>query len=406
MSKRCLWAVVCALGLTGCIAGELGPWDEEEMTYETSSVKNVPEASRPGPGEVSFARATEEHRYGVPITDKRHAKPKVIYSVRLRKTTSDERLLLRGEVTLSRCGRKDIWGLSGDAKITPCNCVQLRNSPYTYNPRFHVAFVLAGAPNDADGKRVSSWFDRKCTEGRHHCAVAIPQVKLDSLPVAQERYVNLVVSADADGANARSFDVMEVEQHKGGLYVTRLGPGAPKPVLHKRSEELLAGGTMGIDQTEDEGDMTQVRRVLYRVKLTGLKKGDVVDADARMRAIISMHSAGCDPLITGELIVATGKGANKIGGDPEKRLTAKNGQNCTDHSSNGCKYTKSGAVRLGNGTPDTMYVKYIATAFRSCATPNGGDKWRLDPKEGYLEVRVRRDGSSPSVVPPEPLPVN
>src|SRR6185503_10372944 len=129
----------------------------------------------------SFGRDAQEDILGVRIADKPHDKPKVVYSVRLADTSSSERLRLRGEVTLSRCNEKDIAGLSGDAKTTPCDSAKMRNNPYEYNPRFSAAFFLADAPDDPHGVRVSPWQETTCTEASHHCALALPEAAVDQM---------------------------------------------------------------------------------------------------------------------------------------------------------------------------------------------------------------------------------
>jgi hypothetical protein len=375
------WSLLL-LAATGCIAPADGTIDDET----TTAADAIEEVTPPPNGGVSFGRDLKEGAHGVHIKDKPHRHPKVVYSVRLADLGSTETLFLRGEVTLSRCNPKDIAGLSGDAATTPCDSQEMKQSPYGYAPRFSAAFVLAGSANDADGERVSPWFDKKCPESHHHCALALPEVAVDGLPDAPEMFVNLVVTADADGANAKSWHVMEIEHNHGALQVTRAAPGAELHALHDKTTKLLSKGPMGVDQTEDEGDPTQVRRLLYQVKLQGLQGGDVIDADAAMRAVLGNYA--CDPLITGEILVTEDPKARKPKGKWDGRLTARNGRNCSDHSNDGCRYEKSGAVRLRNGTPSTLYVSYLATALRSCAAPNGGDKWHVD--DGFLDVNVRR----------------
>jgi hypothetical protein len=372
---------------TGCIAMVEDPEAGEDNDLEAAAL-TVGEAPAPKPQEVSFGRDAKEDALGIRIRDGSHKQPKVVYSVRLPSPSSAEQLRLRGEVTLSRCNTKDIAGLSGDSKITPCDSKAMKQSPYGYNPRFSAAFVLADGPGDPDGVRVSPWSDTTCTEGQHHCALALPEATVDDVPDAAEKFVNLVVTADANGHNARSWDVMEVEQHHGALYVTRVAPGAELHAIQKASKNLLAAGKMGVDQTEDEGDKTQVKHLMYQVALHGLQPGDVIDVDARMRAILGGYS--CDPLITAEVLVTQNAGADEPSKPHDERLTVRNGRNCSDHSSDGCKYVESGAVRLHNGTPSTMYVSYLAQAVRSCAAPNGGDKWHADPSDGFLKVNVRR----------------
>src|SRR5688572_1391439 len=95
--------------LAGCVADE-----ELESSFETEAAKAAPpDAKPPEPTGVAFARDASERIFGVHIRDEPHRKPKVVYSVRLADLRADEKLLVRGEVTLSRCNRKDIAGDSG-----------------------------------------------------------------------------------------------------------------------------------------------------------------------------------------------------------------------------------------------------------------------------------------------------
>lgn len=385
MLRPALMPLPLLLLVASCV---FDPEDEIEIDFDTEeAAKPAPDAPAPAAGRVTFGRDGSERIFGVQIRDKAHRKPKVVYSVRLADVRADEQLLLRGEVTLSRCNRKDIAGLSGDAKQTPCDSAKLKADPYGYAPRFSAAFVLADSANDASGRRESPWFDRLCTEGQHHCALAVPQVRVDDLADAAEAYVNLVVTADARDANARSWDVMEVEQRKGALAVTRLGAGAGGVAIAEDTTKLRTDGAMGIDRPKEDGDPTQVHHELYQIKLTGLQGGDVIDADARFRAVLG-NGFSCDPLITADILVTEQPGAKEPQRPHDERITIKNGANCADHSNDGCKYDESGAVRIKSGAPSTMYVTYQAVALRSCAAPGGGDTWRV--RDGSMSVRVRR----------------
>lgn len=382
--------VIAAVASTGCAAdnmdGELIGVDDAALSKKTEA---PPDAPPPKRGDVSFARDGSERVYGVKIDDKPKNATRVVYSVRVADLDASEELRVRGEVTLSRCNRKDTAGLSGDSKTTPCDSKEMRASPYGYTPRFSAAFVLASSPTDASGERIGGWSETTCPENEHHCALALPEAALRDPKNAQVKYVNLVVAADSRGSNARSWDVMEVEQHHGSLAVTRLAAGAEAHAGGAASNDVLEKGDLGIDQTEDEGDMSQARQVVYQVRLDGLREGDVIDADLKMVARLR-GGFSCDPLITGELIVTADKGSKDTKKARDASFGAKNGRNCDEHGGGSCVYQKSGAVRLGKGTPSTMFVSYIATAARSCAAPNGHDKWYVDRDGGRLSVNVRR----------------
>lgn len=383
--------MVAAIASVGCAADNI---DEEPVGVDDAALSKKaeapPDAPPPKRGDVSFARDGSERVYGVKIDDesKNDKVTRVVYSVRLADLDASEELRVRGEVTLSRCNRKDTAGLSGDSKTTPCDSKEMRQSPYGYTPRFSASFILAGSPTDSSGERIGGWSETSCPENEHHCALALPEAALRDPKNAKVKYVNLVVAADSGGSNARSWDVMEVEQHHGSLAVTRLAAGAEAHAGGASSTDVLEKGDLGIDQTEDEGDKTQVRQLLYQVKVDNLREGDVIDADLKMRARLR-GGFSCDPLITGELIVTADKGSKETKkGDAS--FGAKNGRNCDEHGGGSCVYEKSGAVRLGKGTPSTMFVSYVATAARSCAAPNGHDKWYVDRDGGKLSVNVRR----------------
>ena len=372
-----------AASMSGCAGPEEESLDDE-LAVDVGELSN--DVPAPPPSGISFGRDADENVYGVRIYDARHHKPKVVFSARLSDLRSTEKLRVRGEVVLSRCNPKDIAGESGDSKTTPCDRRELRASPYRYAPNFSAAFVLGSSATDGDGPRLSAWSERRCPEAQHHCALALPAVNVDP-PDAAQKFINLVVTADADGSNARSFDVMEVEQHKGMLQVIRIAPGAAGVVEQERSAAPLDDGPWQLDRPKEDGDPTQVRRKLYQVQVSGLKPGDVIEADAKIRVVLG-NGFTCDPLITGEVYAAANPNADEARGPFDVELTAKNGANCADHSSDGCKYTKSGAAKVRAGSPTTMYVTYTALGVRSCVS--SGDTWRLAGNDGFLEVKVRR----------------
>lgn len=379
---------VLAMGASGCAppSEEVAPDDDAS---EAESALEAPVVDAPLDQDVTFGRAMDERIHGVKIGDQPHQHPKVVYSVALDDLGSEERLRVRGEVTLSRCNDKDIAGQSGDAATTPCSSAKMRKNPYDYAPRFAARYVLADGPGATEGKPLSDWRDTRCNESRHHCALSLPEASAKDLPAAERKYVNLVVAADAAGHGAHSWDVMEVEQHHGSLAVTRLAPGADDQLLHEGTTKDRTPADMGIDQTEDEGDDTQVRRLVYQVKLDGLKPGDVVDADATMKAELG-GGFSCNPLITSQVLITERADSIRTQRPGDAQLTSRNGSNCTEHGGGTCRYEHSGAVRLGNKAKSTMYVSLVALAARSCAAPGGGDRWKVRDGDGSLRVNVRR----------------
>ncbi len=373
-------------------------WSGEDDELDTSSQAlrlGSPAADEAAPvadpARVSFAREMRERAYGVRIRDQRHGPGRVIYSVRLADLRPGERLRIFAEVTLSRCNEKDIAGLSGDASHTPCTNGDLQRSPYTYTPSFSAAIVLGDSPSDASGPRVSDWYEQRCPKHRHHCARALPEIHVSDadLPDHGDRWVNLVATADANGANARSFDVMEVEQAHGGMSVVRLAPGAPPDEAPVVTEDLVADA-IPIDRTDSRGIDGESRRVVYRVRLDGLRGGEVIEATGRFYGALGGYDV--NPLITSQLLLVEDPRTRRAGvGEHDREITARNGHNCYDHSAGAmCRYAKSGAVVVPRGAPSTMYVVLVGAAVRSDAAPDGRNRVSLHRRDGYLAVSVRR----------------
>ncbi len=344
----------------------------------------------PGPGHpLVFGRDMSEGLNGVPIhraSRDRDNVARTLYVVRVDDLARGERLRLRGQLMLSFCGRKDIAGESSDASTTPCTSRAMRHHPYRYSPHIHAAFVLSDRRDGGDGHRISDWFNMSCTSRKHHCALSIPEVRVDDLAPHARGFVKLVVTASGPNDEVRDGHVMEVERGRGGLYVTRELPELTHGEQFVEDTPRI-GRWVGVDQTEDEGDHTLVRRVIFRVKLRNLEAGDVVSADARMRAEIRMHDGGCDPLINTEVILTRGR-TRTAHGSPDTNIAARNGINCTDHSGS-CVYEASGATHIRRDTPSTMYASFVAYAKRSCAQPNGRDTWRAMRRGSRFTVHVR-----------------
>ena len=172
--------------------------------------------------------------------------------------------------------------------------------------------------------------------------------------------MNLIVSADANGANAKKWHVMEVEQGHGTLDVTRLAPGAQLSVMKKKSTQVLSGKMQLNLNNNTGGKAYQIRQV----ELQNLQPGDVIDVDARIKALFGNYD--CTPLVTGQVIVSADPNALKPA-THDDFITIKNGRNCNDHTSKGCKYVESGAVQVTTG--GTLYVSHIARAGRTPCPP-------------------------------------
>lgn len=334
---------------------------------------------------ITLATDGSESGHALRIRDERRHKPIALYSVQLTDLDPDERIKVFGEAQISFCDDKDRRGDSSDAATTPCTRRDMRRAPYRYAPRLSAAFVLSDDARPT-GRRVSSWRETTCDKEKHHCALTLPQVTLRDLPRGETKWLHLVITADARGADAKSWHVMEIEQQKGGLTVARLAPEVAR-LRHKETRKLISTGPLGVDQTPDEGDHTQVQRIVFRQELRNLRAGDLVTARSRMHVTLSRSS--CDPLISTQVLLTDGRGVREPD-DALRRFTVKNGFNCRAHGSGECVYQKSGALRMRDDIEGPVYVTWVAMAKRSCAAPHGGDTWQIDRDAGQLEVDVFR----------------
>lgn len=382
---RALGWVVSVMGLLGCGPETSASFDDDGLAVDEAALSAPPVAPAPAPGALSFARTGDERAHGVRIVSEPRSNPVVVYSVRLDALAATEQLLINAEVLVSRCNRKDRAGQSGDAATSPC--LALANRPYDYTPRLWAALVLADGPSRADGQRVSPWKDRRCDEATHHCDLPLTAT-VEPARDAAVRWLNLVVAADSIGERVGAKDAVEVEQRNGFLAVTRLGAPSRPPVARAETSRLRVRGDVGVDQTEDEGDRTQVAHVVLQAQVDGVEPGDVLSADSSFR--LTLDSGQCDPLVVTQLFVRRSPG--DVGPDTRdaEPLNVKNGHNCADHGRTGCSYEDTGALQLGAGWRGSAFVSVVATAFRSCARPGGRDTWRADGQDAVLRVRLRR----------------
>lgn len=370
-------ARVLLIGIGLSLLGCAGDDALEDVGESEDAIRAAPSVKAPKPGGVTFGRELKERLLEVPMGKKAFDKPKVLYSVKLEDVTPAEDLLVRAELTFSKCGAKDISGDASDGEKNPCSTPQLKKNPYDYDPHFGAYIVFGDSPTDVKGKRQSPVHDTRCSSREHHCNIIVPQTRVKSEVAKKARWVNLVVGADHD--RARSFDLVIIEQTHGILAVTRLAPGAGPPVDTKTSKDELEKGRIDIDRESGDGGPLgadpKKAHELYRVKLTGLKPHDVISADGKFVAKLHGGPADCDPLFSTEILI------------DKEHVTNVNGVNCTEHGGGTCKYEKSGAIELGANAKDTMVVTMVTKAGRTCVPP--GFEWEL-LNDGFLEVNVRR----------------
>jgi hypothetical protein len=315
----------------------------------------------------AFARDTKENRKSVPIKAKNAWR--VVYSVPLQDLHQGERIAVRGEVQLTTCQASDL-GNGPCKRVTP------------FDPKMKAKIVLGTTKNDAKGRALSNKRAMTCTHFKHHCTLAIDEQVTGDL--SGFKFANLVVAAT--GSNPNSKDLMEVNAHHGGLYVTRIGASAPAQGKSIPGH-VVTSGWMRLDM---ENKHPRKPHVTLQATVSDARPGDVIDAEALIVARTrgsGSKPAGCsgarDPLILHQVFVSTKKGdplGTKIG-----TLTAKNGVNCK--LGNSCTYRKSGAVKLPKSTPSTVHVSVISWGGRSCSAPN--DEWSLG-NASALKVSRRR----------------
>lgn len=369
-------------------AAACAPAAEEETESLSAAAVATPSVKAPRADGITFGRATQDRLTEVPIGKSNFDKAKVLLSVKLDDPSPAEELLLRAELTLSTCGDKDISGDASDGEKNPCSTPDLKRSPYTYSPHMAAVFVVGDAADDTKGPRLGGVHDMSCNHREHHCTIAIDQTRVKGPTAAKAKFVNLVVSAD--DPRARSFDLMIVEQSHAALSVTRLGAKANAPVAQKQTSDSLKKGDIDIDRESGDGGPLGVdpkqHHPIYRVKLEGLKPGDIIDADAKLVAKVHNGPAACDGYFSQEILITKEPDETGTKRPGDEWLTQVNGSNCTDHAGE-CVFQKSGAVQLGKDAPSTMYVNLIATAGRTCVPP--GYTWEVR-SGGSLDVVVRR----------------
>jgi hypothetical protein len=346
-----------ALGVALLLASGCTGADEPEAAVAESRDAL---AAAPKKG-FTFARDTTENPRSVPIT--KGGDFFVVYSVPIDGLSPDERIAVRGEVTLSLCE---------PSEGAPCQ----RDTPFA--PHLVAKIVLGTSATDASGTALSGASDLSCSRRDHHCTLVVGEHITKNL--TGKRFANLVVSAQ--DAAATSKDLMIVEDTHGGVDVTRIGASANADGRSFTGKDV-APKTMTIDNVDQNGNGP--RRdgyVTLRARVDGVKPGDIVDADAVILA--KVDDGSCDPLIAHQVWVSKDDhGDPSAKGNALVALTAHNGTNCLDAS---CRYEKSGAGQLPPGTPSTVFVTVVSKAGRSCVQP--GDQWHLAASSA-LRVRVR-----------------
>jgi hypothetical protein len=311
----------------------------------------------------------------IPISRHRRAEPRVAMSLgprALRPLRRGEQLRLNGEVQVTlTCVRKGLPRCIGRT--------------YSYSPRVEARLVLGATRRATRGRAaipLSTWGGLTCSahlpNRNHHCVLVFPRITANigaaaGLPCQPARcHVNLVVAAH--NHDARHGDRLiigtdrpngTVEQDKGRLNAIEIPPGRSPAVTRFRATRRR---TRTMPVKEDGG-----RRVVYSVRVPGLRRGDVLAVEARQRTDISHLPYAA--YVSDEVVLAARPRATrppKPSVTPEQGyITEANGFNCTQGPSQyrtPCVSTKAGAIsirRTSRGRHGRLRPLYVNLVSRS-----------------------------------------
>lgn len=362
---------------------------------------------------LASSGAYPERVRSVPISRRPRSQPRVVMSLgpgKLKTLRSGDRVDTRAEVEVS----------------TTClewmrKCVGRR---YLFSPRVAARLVLARGAHRAKGpltRPLTGWRRRTCSQKlparNHHCVLTIPRagrlVRNASRLPCRNCHVSLVVSANHPRAKRGqrlvigADDHRGVAQNKGQLAATVYRPRAARElaITRKSTEAQVRRLPMGPNRSG-----AARRRVVYSVRLGGLRAGESLVIDGRMVGKIKHLSYNA--LVQSRLILATHPTsrvrtwrAKQIGGH-HGLVGPQNGFNCTQGRSghrDPCVVRKTGVMRIvrdarehpvkGTGDRIPMYVNLIvgtrATGVQSHRR-RARHRMRVRPRKGF--VRVERYG--------------
>ena len=333
----------------------------------------------------------------IPITRRRRAKPRVAMSLDPRALGSlrpGERLRLNGEVQVTlTCYRPGLPRCIGHS--------------YSYSPKVETRLVLASRQTATSGPAampLSTWGGLTCSARRpdrnHHCVSSTRASRRASagrpLPCAPDRcHVNMVVAAHDRHAGARDRLIIgtdrpngTVEQDKGRLNAIEIAPRA-HPVVKRYRATRPRSRTMPVK--EDGG-----RRVVYSVRVPGLRRGDALAVEARQVTDISTLPYAA--YVSDEIVLARGPRAvdPALPSVAEERgyVTEANGFNCTQGPSQfrtPCASSKAGAIAIRRDAvgprsrPRPLYVNLVSRSKPKHVSAVPGDVARIK-RGGFLSV--------------------
>ena len=342
-----------------------------------------------------------EDRATIPISKHRGAEPEVAVSIPL----ASPKTLQAG----------DVIRVSAELQVTT-TCVDSSDrcigKPYSYTPLIESRLVLAKGRERTEGRKLTSFRRIECNQRRpnrnHHCVFVFSNIderirNAGNLPCPPNRcFVNLVTRAShrrtrpgsvivlgADrpdgsiGQDKARLDVV-VQRGKAGLQVSRTRDEA------RRSVPIEPGGSRG-------------RRVIYSLRLDGLRRGDVLLVKAR--ALTGIGGLPYNVFVGTRLVAASSPTDTRPKGIARRAIAIGgqvgelNGFNCTHGPSqyrNPCETRKAGTTVVRRtptraGKPAPIYLNLVGSALEKLANAGPGDRMQvLDG--GYLRVsRYRAD---------------
>jgi hypothetical protein len=396
--------------VAGCVAAALlalaaGPAAAE--SGGSASDPGRPAAVKPRVASVRFATSGDhsEIRERVPIAPRKWGEKRVAMTIppaRLPALHKGSVLRTTGEVQLS----------------TTCidfNAVRCIGRHYAFSPREDARIVVAARRGATGGDHVmpvgqahSLRCHQPLPDRNHHCVLVFPPTttripdphRLPCRPAACR--LNLVV--EADHPRARKGQVVlvgadtpngSVRQDKGRLNaIVRHGKVDSKRFRtaerRSRAVPIAPSGKSG-------------RRVIYSQRINKLRKGDVLEANARH--VVTIGSLAYPTFVGTDVILARGPHALSSAGLPRQvaggsgDLTEQNGFNCTHGPSayqDPCRTPKAGGVRIvrnarRDGKPVPLWINVVCAGAPKGVTAKPGDRMRVLPR-GELVVRRYRAG--------------
>ena len=334
----------------------------------------------------------------IAITRRRRARPRVAMSLDPRTLGSlarGEQLRLNGEVQVTlTCYRSGLPRCIGHS--------------YSYSPKVETRLVLAAGQAASSGPAViplSTWGGLTCSARRpdrnHHCVLVYPRITANigraaELPCPLDRcHVNMVVAAHDRHAGPRDRLIIgtdrpdgTVEQDKGRLNAIEIPPGAQPRVKRYRATRRRS---RTLPVKEDGG-----RRVVYSVRVPGLRRGDALAVEAKQVTVISALPYAA--YVSDEIVLARSpravEPARPSVASERGYATEANGFNCTQGPSQfqtPCTSSKAGAIAIRRDSvgpragPRALYVNLVSRSKPKHVSAAPGDVARVG-RRGFLSV--------------------